>query len=78
MSLSSLILESDASINIDQSNIFDGLHFPAVGKAYKAVVVTPVCDLVQEKTSFLHFCAVLNFEKLLFRFLLGFHSYPDD
>ena len=64
MSLPNLIEESDDTAPIDQSNIFDNIRFEALGLNLKGVLVTPACDIAQDKTSFFHFCPLRNFELL--------------
>jgi hypothetical protein len=64
MLISNLIEESDDTIPIDQSNIFDNIRFEALDSNQKGVLVTPSCDIAQEKTSYFHFCPLRNFELL--------------
>lgn len=56
----------DSSVPIDQGDIFRDIYFAAVDSHTAAVVITPTCDLVQDKEhSFVKLVAVVPLEKVI-------------
>lgn len=55
---------------IDQGQIFEKVLFSGAESYYKAILVTAVCDIVnQDKLDYFNFCAVLPFRVLFFNYL---------
>jgi hypothetical protein len=64
------ILTVETSVPLDQSDIFTGINFSVVERDLDCILVTPICDLVGlNKTDYIHFCAVLPFDDLFFKYL---------
>jgi len=49
---------------IEQSQIFKNIPFSAVGRDLYGILMTPICDIAQNKTNFCSFCPVLPFDQL--------------
>lgn len=63
------IKESLPTDEIDQSDIFRNIKFTAINRNFFAILITPVCDIINKKVEFFNFCAVLEFEQLFFKYL---------
>lgn len=55
----------DSSAPIDQGDIFCDLYFAAVDSRTNAIVITPTCDLVQDKAHFIKLVVVVPLEKVV-------------
>jgi len=66
------ILENvNPSIPIDQGDVFSGILFPALEANVDAVLITPTCDMVQNKSAFLKFVSTIPSYVVLEAIALG-------
>ena len=62
-----IIAKNDDSPPIEQSNLFENILFHSIGIELNAILITPICDIQEEKDyEYLHFCAIYPYEPLLF------------
>lgn len=62
------IYAKDRGSQADQGDVVEGVYFPLLDASSMAVMVTPTCDIGNEKTSALHFAACLPAAANLDRF----------
>ena len=53
---------TDIKSKIDQGDVFSDIYFTAIDARVNAVVITPTCDLVQEKAQFIKFISTVSLE----------------
>lgn len=56
---------ADEQAGIDQGDVFSGIYFPAIDTRVNAVVITPTCDLVQNKAHFIKFVSTVPLELVI-------------
>ena len=62
-----LIQPINVKDTLDQSQIFDNVKFSAVKEDLFGILLTPVCDISQDRVSFYKFCPVLPFKVIFFQ-----------
>lgn len=53
---------TDIQSEIDQGDLFSDIYFPAIDTRVNAVVITPTCDLVQNKAPYIKFISSVSLE----------------
>lgn len=56
---------TDTQPEIDQGDVFSDIYFPAIEARVNAVVITPTCDLVQNKARFIKFVSSVSLEYVI-------------
>lgn len=51
---------SSAPLRVDQGAIVEGVYFYAIDEVFHGVVLTPTCDIAQNKAELLVLCAAIN------------------
>lgn len=54
-----------ASERVDQGDVFQNIYFPAVDKNVSAIVITPTCDLEQDKANFIKYVSVVSLNQVI-------------
>jgi hypothetical protein len=60
----------DDGDDLDQCQIIDNIEFLSVGENLIGVIMTPVCDIAQDKVDHFNLCALLPFEDYFFKTIL--------
>lgn len=66
----------EQSENIDQCQVFRDVPFPAIKTSIPGLLITPRCDIAQDKVAQVTFCGLIPF-KQLFCYFLGDASLDD-
>lgn len=56
---------SNAHIEIEQGDVFSDIYFSALDVRVNAVVITPICDLIQKKAQFVKFISTVSLESVM-------------
>ena len=54
-----------ATEKVDQGDVFKDVYFPAIDENVHAIVITPTCDLVQEKADYIKFVSVISLNEVI-------------
>ncbi len=58
------IIQEDNNDDLDQSNLFDKIYFDSEKKEFRAVLITPICDINWD-INYLNFCAILPYDMIV-------------
>jgi len=54
-----------ATERVDQGDVFQNIYFPSVDKDVSAIVITPTCDLEQDKADFIKYVSVVSLNQVI-------------
>lgn len=77
MALNHIAIKADQEKPINQSDIFADIHFSALERNTTAILLTPACDIAQDKAIFYTFAAVIKVNPIIEGFLKKNLEKPD-